>query len=72
MNTVTINMSAGKATASVPNLVGRPYDEDSIKALLSKSGSVLLLLFHPERPRDLARRRRSNPPGATARTDGES
>lgn len=36
--TVTINMSAGKATASVPNLVGRPYDEDSIKALLSKSG----------------------------------
>ncbi len=39
--TVTINMSAGKATDSVPNLVGRPYDEDSIKALLSKNGFVL-------------------------------
>lgn len=39
--TVTLNISAGKATNTVPNLIGKTYDEDSIKALLKEKGFEL-------------------------------
>ncbi|MDY2960317.1 MAG: Stk1 family PASTA domain-containing Ser/Thr kinase [Hornefia sp.] len=39
--TVTLNISAGKATNAVPNLVGKNYDQESISALLKEKGFEL-------------------------------
>ena len=40
-DTVTVMLSSGKPTGQVPSLVGRPYDEDSIRALLEASNYQL-------------------------------
>ena len=40
-STVTLSVSAGKGSSVVPNLIGKYYDEDSIKSLLENSGYEL-------------------------------
>ncbi|WP_303857155.1 Stk1 family PASTA domain-containing Ser/Thr kinase [Aminicella lysinilytica] len=38
---VTLNISSGKSTGQIPNLVGKPYDQDDISSYVKSMGFVL-------------------------------